>query len=262
MRPVARARTPRGLATNVHRQSPDVQVFEIGHDLLARIATRTATGPRTRSSGSGWPSPGSARRARWHARRASAWTCTTPRAWPSWRSPSRARPGGDRALGGRAGARLSRAGPRRPARAGRAGARLVRRGGARVREAFDLAAPVFVADIALGALAARPARRAALCPAAALPGRAARPRRWWWRDRRDGGPDRGGHPRHGPPWLARVALFDVYSGSQVGAGRRSLAWSLTFQAPDRTLTDAEVNESHARVVRRSSEPLRRRSARG
>jgi phenylalanyl-tRNA synthetase beta chain len=50
------------------------------------------------------------------------------------------------------------------------------------------------------------------------------------------------------PWLVEVALFDVYSGSQVGAGKRSLAWSLTYQAPDRTLTDAEVNEAHARVV--------------
>jgi phenylalanyl-tRNA synthetase beta chain len=50
------------------------------------------------------------------------------------------------------------------------------------------------------------------------------------------------------PWLARVALFDVYTGAQVGPGRRSLAWSLTFQAPDRTLTDAEVNDWHARIV--------------
>jgi len=34
----------------------------------------------------------------------------------------------------------------------------------------------------------------------------------------------------------------------VGAGKRSLAWSLIFQAPDRTLTDREVNELHARIV--------------
>ena len=52
----------------------------------------------------------------------------------------------------------------------------------------------------------------------------------------------------GPAWLTRVALFDVYQGSQVGAGRRSLAWSLTYQAPDRTLTDAEVNEAHGAIV--------------
>ena len=40
----------------------------------------------------------------------------------------------------------------------------------------------------------------------------------------------------------------MYTGGQVGAGRRSLAWSLTFQAPDRTLTDAEVNRLHERIV--------------
>ena len=50
------------------------------------------------------------------------------------------------------------------------------------------------------------------------------------------------------PLLARVTLFDVYTGGQVGAGRRSLAWSLTFQAPDRTLTDAEVNRVHEQIV--------------
>jgi phenylalanyl-tRNA synthetase beta chain len=50
------------------------------------------------------------------------------------------------------------------------------------------------------------------------------------------------------PLLSRLTLFDVYEGGQVGAGRRSLAWSLTFQAPDRTLTDREVNELHARIV--------------
>jgi len=48
--------------------------------------------------------------------------------------------------------------------------------------------------------------------------------------------------------LTRISLFDVYTGGQVGSGRRSLAWSLTFQAPDRTLTDAEVNRLHERIV--------------
>ena len=50
------------------------------------------------------------------------------------------------------------------------------------------------------------------------------------------------------PLLTRLTLFDVYTGGQVGAGRRSLAWSLTFQAPDRTLTDAEVNRVHSQIV--------------
>jgi len=50
------------------------------------------------------------------------------------------------------------------------------------------------------------------------------------------------------PLLRQLTLFDVYEGDQIGAGRRSLAWSLTYQAPDRTLTDREVNELHARIV--------------
>jgi phenylalanyl-tRNA synthetase beta chain len=52
------------------------------------------------------------------------------------------------------------------------------------------------------------------------------------------------------PSLRRVALFDVYEGPQVGSGRKSLAYSLLYQADDRTLTDAEVNGAHAHVVER------------
>ncbi len=37
-----------------------------------------------------------------------------------------------------------------------------------------------------------------------------------------------------------MRLFDVYSGEQVGPGRKSLAYTLRFRAPDRTLTDDEV----------------------
>jgi phenylalanyl-tRNA synthetase beta chain len=40
--------------------------------------------------------------------------------------------------------------------------------------------------------------------------------------------------------LSRISLFDVYHGEQVGAGNKSLAIRLEFQAPDRTLTDDEV----------------------
>lgn len=41
--------------------------------------------------------------------------------------------------------------------------------------------------------------------------------------------------------LESVTLFDVYEGDQVGSGRRSLAYRMTFRAPDRTLTTDEVN---------------------
>ena len=45
-----------------------------------------------------------------------------------------------------------------------------------------------------------------------------------------------------------MTLFDVYRGDQVGGGKKSLAFSLTYQAPDRTLTDAEVEEIAAAVT--------------
>ena len=41
--------------------------------------------------------------------------------------------------------------------------------------------------------------------------------------------------------LERVGLFDVYQGQQIKEGYKSLAFSLRFQAIDRTLTDEEVN---------------------
>ena len=41
-------------------------------------------------------------------------------------------------------------------------------------------------------------------------------------------------------------LFDVYRGAGVGDGRRSLAYRLRLQAPDRTLTDADVADVRAR----------------
>jgi phenylalanyl-tRNA synthetase beta chain len=48
--------------------------------------------------------------------------------------------------------------------------------------------------------------------------------------------------------LDGVGVFDVYSGPQVGEGKRSLALSLAFRAPDRTLTDADVAPVRERVV--------------
>lgn len=50
--------------------------------------------------------------------------------------------------------------------------------------------------------------------------------------------------------LAEVELFDVYRGKSLPAGHRSLAFRLEYRAPDKTLTDAEVDAIHAKVVER------------
>ncbi len=45
-----------------------------------------------------------------------------------------------------------------------------------------------------------------------------------------------------------VRLFDVYSGAQVPAGQKSLAFALRFRAPDRTLTEAEVKVAREAAI--------------
>lgn len=48
--------------------------------------------------------------------------------------------------------------------------------------------------------------------------------------------------------LTNLVLFDVFVGNQVGAGNKSLAFSLEFQPLDRTLTDREIDADVARIV--------------
>ncbi|MDR3562672.1 MAG: phenylalanine--tRNA ligase subunit beta, partial [Negativicutes bacterium] len=48
--------------------------------------------------------------------------------------------------------------------------------------------------------------------------------------------------------LTDLRLFDVYTGEPVPAGFRSLAFSLTFRAVDRTLTDEEVDQHHQSIL--------------
>ena len=51
-----------------------------------------------------------------------------------------------------------------------------------------------------------------------------------------------------PRTLVDVREFDRYAGKEIPGGRVSLAFHLTFRAPDRTLTDAEVTQAVAAVV--------------
>jgi phenylalanyl-tRNA synthetase beta chain len=119
----------------------------------------------------------------------------------------------------------------------------------RVQGAFDLPAPVFAAELSLDRLESLPARAvrhralarfpaverdlAVVLPAAVPAAEVERALR-----------------AMPAPWLRQVTLFDVYAGEQVGAGRKSLAYALWYQAEDRTLTDAEVNLAHREIVER------------
>ena len=52
------------------------------------------------------------------------------------------------------------------------------------------------------------------------------------------------------PHIELVRLFDCYRGAPVPAGKKSLAYTIAYRAPDRTLTDEEVNALHAAVLQR------------
>ncbi len=234
------------LATNVHRQSPDVQVFETG---VTFAPHRESDGdrPAHEELWLGVALTGQRAPRAWHASRdrvdvydakgmaelvlavAGAPGAET-QPWAAGEEPGYLEPG-------------------RAARLLIDGEEVARFGEVahRVREVFDLAAPAFVAEVSLSALVARPPVVPRYVPLPRFPA--------VQRDLALVVPDdvtvaqveaaiRG----MSVPWLVRIALFDVYSGSQVRAGKRSLAWNLTYQAPDRTLTDPEVNEAHARVV--------------
>lgn len=49
--------------------------------------------------------------------------------------------------------------------------------------------------------------------------------------------------------LTNVAIFDVFKGEQIGSGKKSLAYNLTFQAFDRTLTDKNVEKTREKIIK-------------
>ncbi len=51
------------------------------------------------------------------------------------------------------------------------------------------------------------------------------------------------------PLATAVTLFDIYRGPQIGEHRKSLAYRVTFTAPDRALTDAELSKVRDRIAR-------------
>ena len=55
--------------------------------------------------------------------------------------------------------------------------------------------------------------------------------------------------KSGGRMLTNVTLFDMYIGKQIEQGKKSLAYSLTYQAPDRTLTDKEVSKIRNKIIR-------------
>jgi phenylalanyl-tRNA synthetase beta chain len=50
------------------------------------------------------------------------------------------------------------------------------------------------------------------------------------------------------PELREIRVFDVYRGAQVGEGRKSVAFSVSYQSPDRTLTEDDASRLRGTIV--------------
>jgi phenylalanyl-tRNA synthetase beta chain len=59
----------------------------------------------------------------------------------------------------------------------------------------------------------------------------------------------------GDELVEEIVLFDQYTGAPIPAGRKSLAYSISYRAADRTLTDEEVNRVHGELTAALSRAL-------
>jgi phenylalanyl-tRNA synthetase beta chain len=50
------------------------------------------------------------------------------------------------------------------------------------------------------------------------------------------------------PELSEIDVFDVYRGEQVGEGRKSVAFSVAYQSPERTLSDEDAARLRTAIV--------------
>jgi phenylalanyl-tRNA synthetase beta chain len=55
--------------------------------------------------------------------------------------------------------------------------------------------------------------------------------------------------------LRQVELFDLYQGESIPIGKKSLAYALTFQAEDRSLTEDEVRTIYQRIQQHAAAEL-------
>ena len=54
----------------------------------------------------------------------------------------------------------------------------------------------------------------------------------------------------GSPLVASARAFDVFKGERLGAGKKSIAFSIRYQVPNRTLTSEDANKEQAKLVKR------------
>ncbi len=55
--------------------------------------------------------------------------------------------------------------------------------------------------------------------------------------------------------MAELEIFDVYAGGQVPAGKKSLAYRISYQSMTKTLTDEQVDQVQQKILDKLSSEL-------
>ena len=114
------------------------------------------------------------------------------------------------------------------------------------RDAFEMPERAYIAEINLKTASALQTPMGEVKPMPRYPA-VSRDLALVMEDAQPVGPVMEAMEKAGGSLMEECRLFDVYRGIQVGAGKKSAAFSLTFRAPDRTLTDAEINACMAKI---------------
>jgi phenylalanyl-tRNA synthetase beta chain len=117
-----------------------------------------------------------------------------------------------------------------------------------VRDAFDLPRRAVLAELNLQAVLEHATPMGELSPLPRFPS-VARDLALVMDESVAVGPLLAAMRRAGGQLLESIEMFDVYRGAQVGEGKKSVAFSLIFRAPDRTLTEPEIARAMEKVQR-------------
>ncbi len=117
-----------------------------------------------------------------------------------------------------------------------------------IREAFDLPRRAVIAEVDLQTLLDNAIPMGELSPLPRFPS-VARDLALVMDETVAVGPLMSAMRRAGGKLLENIAMFDVYRGAQLGEGKKSVAFSLTFRASDRTLTEPEIAKAMDKVQR-------------
>ena len=114
-------------------------------------------------------------------------------------------------------------------------------------EKFDLSGRLYVAEIDIEALTGMRSTAVRLKPLPKFPA-VTRDLALVMDESVNVGPVADSIRKHAGRELERVDVFDIYRGTQLGPDRKSVAFSLSFRAADRTMTDTEINACMDKVL--------------